>query len=115
MAKKSVPMMFRDEPAEVRFKEAKTIADLKNFGPMTTKTFLKAGIKTPQQFRKVGWKSAMKKLVAINPKNRHSLFAYAMIGALKNIEWNAISEADKLEAREFCASLKPEKKPSKKR
>jgi hypothetical protein len=107
--KKMRPKMFHDESPEEVFKTAKKISDLKNLGPATEKSFLQAGIKSAQTLRKIGWKKAMVKLVALNPKNRHSLFAYAIIGALKNQEWNAISESDKLEARSFCAKLKAAK------
>jgi len=100
------PRMFSDEPIEQVLTQAKKISDLKNLGPSSEVTFAKAGIKTAQQFIKMGWKKAMILLVKSNPKNRHSLFAYAIIGALKNLEWNGISEEDKKEAREFTASLK---------
>jgi hypothetical protein len=102
--------MFRDQPAEHILKQAKKITDLKNLGPMTEKNLAKAGIKTAQQFIKLGWKTTMKKLVAVDPKNRHSMFAYALIGALKNQDCNRISQEDKDEARKFVASLKPVKK-----
>jgi hypothetical protein len=103
--------MFRDESPEEVFKTAQKISDLKNLGPESEKSFTLAGIKNAAQFRKLGWQKTVKKLVQINPKNRHSLYAYALIGALKNQQWNQISERDKADAREFCASLKPEKKP----
>lgn len=102
--------MFRDEPAEQALARAQVISDLKNLGPQTEKYFLKAGIKTAAELRRLGWKKAMIKLVASNPKHRHSLFAYALIGALKNLDWNAIPDEEKKAAREFCASLKPAKK-----
>ena len=101
-----VPSMFRDEPAKQVLNKAKKISDLKNLGPETEKSFENAGIKTAQQFIKLGWKKAMIKLVNSNPKHRHSILAYALIGALTNIEWNAISEKEKLEAREFVKGLK---------
>lgn len=104
------PRMFSDEPIEVKLQSAKRISDLKNLGPATENQFLKAGIKSVSQFVKLGWKKSLQKLVKIDPKNRHSIFAYAMIGALQNKEWNAISESDKMEARNFTASLKPVKK-----
>lgn len=101
-----VPQMFRDEPAQDVLNKAKKISDLKNFGPETEKGFLKAGIKTPQQFIKMGWKKALQKLCKNNPKNAHSIFAYGMIGALKNQVWNSISDADKIEAQEFTKQLR---------
>lgn len=104
------PRMFRDEPVEERLTSAKKISDLKNLGPASEKEFAKAGIKSAGQFIKMGWKKALIKLVKSNPKNRHSLFAYALIGALTNKEWNGLSEAEKKEAREFTNSLKPQKK-----
>lgn len=101
------PRMFSDESFEEKLSKAQKISDLKNLGPTTEKGMQKAGIKTLDQFVKMGWKKAMIKLVAFNPKNRHSMFAYALIGALKNVDAFHISEDDKKEAREFCASLKP--------
>jgi hypothetical protein len=121
--KKSVikPQMFSDEPAEVLKEKAKKITDFKNFGPMMEKIFLKAGIKTPAQFIKLGWKKTMIKIGQVDPKFNHSMVAYTVIGALQNKMWNAISEDDKLQAREFMKSIreknaaKPKKKSSKRR
>lgn len=101
-----IPSMFSDEPAEQRIQRAKKISDLLNLGPVSEKEFHKAGIKTVSQFVKLGWKKTMVKLVKANRRNRHAVFAYAVIGALQNIEWNAISAADKEQARELMKSLK---------
>lgn len=109
------PKMFQDEPAELIFQQAQRISDLKNFGPMTEKTFKLAGITTVLQFRKLGWQKTMQKLVKSNPKSRHSIFAYAIIGALQNKMWNRIPESDKAAARAFCASLKEKSDKKKKR
>lgn len=101
------PQMFSDEPVEVVLQKATKISDLKNLGPESEKTFLKAGIKSPQQVFKLGWKKVMKKLYDSNPnKNGHSIFAYAVIGAVQGKIWNGISEQDKAEARQFMKSLK---------
>lgn len=99
------PRMFSDEPVEKALQKAQKISDLKNLGPKAEETFRKAGIKTAAQFVKLGWKKTMQKLVKSDPKNRHSLFAYALIGALTNREWNALSEKEKEEARNFVRSL----------
>jgi predicted flap endonuclease-1-like 5' DNA nuclease len=99
------PRMFSDEPAEEALVKAKNISDLKNLGPNAEKAFRKAGIKTANAFIKMGWKKAMIKLVKADPKNRHSMFAYALIGALQNKMWTGISESDKEEARNFVRSL----------
>ena len=100
------PQMFKDELAEDVFLQAKKISELMNLGPMSEKHFTAAGIDTPAQFRKLGWQRTMKKLVDSNPKHRHSLYAYALIGALQNTMWSRISAKNKAEARLFCASLK---------
>lgn len=110
---KMKPLMFRDESAAERFRQAKKISDLKNLGPETEKQFAKAGIKTVQQFQKLGWQGTIKKLVKANPKHLHSMYAYAIIGALENVEFNMISEANKKAAREFCAALREKHKKSK--
>lgn len=118
------PRMFSDEPAEEKLQKVKRISDFKNLGTEAEKTFVKAAIKTPQQVIKLGWKKTMEKLCKADPKNNHSIMAYAVIGALKNQMWNLISEEEKLEARKFMKSLrdkqankvsksKPKKKPSK--
>ncbi|QDK37243.1 TfoX/Sxy family DNA transformation protein [Bdellovibrio sp. NC01] len=104
------PRMFSDEPASVALNRAQKISDLKNLGPVAELEFIKAGIKTAPKFIDMGWQKAMVKLVKVNPKNRHSIFAYALIGALQNKEWNLISEDDKLAARQFVKSLAPDKK-----
>jgi hypothetical protein len=98
--------MFQDEDPKSALAKAKHITDLKNLGPATELEFKKAGIKTVKQFTKLGWRGSMKKLVSVNKKNRHSIFAYSLIGALNNVAWNAISEKDKLEARQFVAKLR---------
>lgn len=108
------PRMFSDESIEEKLSKAQKISDLKNLGPSTEQIMLKAGIKTLSQFVKMGWKKSMKKLVAYNPKTRHAMFAYALIGALKNVDAFHISEEDKKEAKDFCASLKPKPKSKKK-
>lgn len=100
------PSMFSDEPAQEKLKKAQKISDLKNLGPASETAFKKAGIKNVQQFIKLGWQKSFEKLVKSNPKNRHSIFAYALIGALQNIEWNQISETDKLAAKNLAKKLK---------
>lgn len=110
---KMKPLMFRDESAAERFRQAKKISDLKNLGPETEKQFAKAGIKTVQQFQKLGWQGAIRKLVKSNSKHLHSMYAYALIGALQNIEFNMISDKDKKAAREFCAALREKQKAKK--
>jgi hypothetical protein len=106
----ALPQMFRDEPIQKVISNAKKISDLKNFGPITEKEFHKAGIKTVNQLVKLGWKNTIKKLVKSNSKNCHSVFTYAIIGALKNIEWNRISESDKIQAKKFTNTLRKPKK-----
>lgn len=67
----SRPRMFGDEPVVERLKKASKISDLMNLGPATEKSLTKAGIKTVDQFVKLGWKKVLVKLVELNPKNRH--------------------------------------------
>lgn len=100
------PRMFADEPAAARVRSAKKISDLRNLGPVSEQGFRAAGIRTVDQFVKLGWQKAMAKLVRHNPKSCHSLYAYALIGALKNQDWNRISEEDKAAARKHCAELR---------
>lgn len=101
--------MFSDEPAELAIQRATKISDLKNLGPKAAESFHRAGIQSVDQFKKLGWKKALVKLIALDPKNRHTLYAYALIGALTNKEWNALPEEHKIEAKEFIHSLKPKK------
>lgn len=99
------PRMFSDEPADNALKKAQRISDLKNLGPKAEASFHKAGIKTVDQFAKLGWKKTLQKLVKSDPKNRHSIFAYALMGALANKDWGALSEGEREEARAFVRSL----------
>lgn len=107
------PRLFSDEPLEEKLQSAKKISDLKNLGAVSEREFHKAGIKTAQKFIQLGWKKALLKLIQVNPKNRHSIFAYALIGALTNKEWSRISESEKQEARDYVRSL-PTSKSTKK-
>ncbi len=102
--------MFADEPAEEKLSKVKRIIDFKNLGPETEKAFLKAGINSAKQFIALGWQKTMVKLSKENPKHIHSIFAYALIGALKNQVWNRISEEDKLAARQFTKKLREKTK-----
>lgn len=106
------PRMFSEESAEEVLKNAKKISDLKNLGTMTEKQFASIGLTSAQTYIKWGWKKTLKKLVEKNPKYRHSLFAYAMIGALTNTEFSRITDEEKAEARAFVKSLAPVKKKS---
>lgn len=110
-----VPQMFREDSVAEVLSKAKRISDLKNFGPETERSFIKAGIKTAPQFIEMGWKKALEKLYKKNPKNAHAIFAYAMIGALKNQMWNLISEEDKREAQAFAKELRLRDKNKKKK
>lgn len=109
------PRMFSDEPAHEVLNSASKISDLKNLGAVTEEAFKKAGIKTAQQFIKMGWKKALVLLVNQNPKSAHSLYAYALIGALKNQEFTRISDADKIEAQSFTKELRDKLKKKKKK
>ncbi|MNK12057.1 hypothetical protein D3C87_301130 [compost metagenome] len=109
------PRMFSDEPAEAILSTAQKITDFKNLGAVAEAQFHKAGIKTAQQFIKLGWKKTILKLIKVNPKNRHTMYAYTLIGALTNKEWNLISEQEKQEAREYMKSLAPKKEKKSKK
>lgn len=99
------PRMFSDEAPEKAFEKAVRISDLKNLGPKSENEFHKAGIKTVKQFLKLGWKQTMKKLAKSNPENRHSIFAYAVVGALTNRDWKALSKEERQEVQDFVRSL----------
>lgn len=100
------PQMFREDSAVEVLQQAKRLSDLKNFGPETEKALINAGIKTAPQFIKMGWKKALEQLCVKSPKYAHSIFTFAMIGALKNQMWNLISEEDKAEAKMFTKELR---------
>ncbi len=100
------PQMFSDVPAEIKLKTAVNISDLKNLGPVSEVTFKKIGITKVSQFAKLGWQKTMVLLAKSNKKHIHSLYAYALIGALKNQDWNAISEEDRKKARDFVQKIR---------
>jgi hypothetical protein len=102
----SKPLSFRDEPIEKVKQRAEKLSDLKNIGPESEKALTKAGICSVEIFFRWGWQKVFSKLVESNPKNRHAVFAYALIGAEKNTHWANISEADKSEARSLSQKLK---------
>lgn len=100
------PKMFSEDSAEEVLKKARKITDLKNLGPESERVFIQAGITTAPQLIRLGWKKAMIQICESDPKNNHSIFAYAVIGALQNKMWNLISEEDKKAARELMKSLR---------
>lgn len=100
------PRMFSEENAKARLAQAQSITDLKNLGPSSEKEFHRAGIKSAQQLLKMGWVKAYIQLVRHNPRNCHSMFAYAIIGAVQNIEWNRISIEEKHQAQKLSAELR---------
>ncbi|NUN05823.1 MAG: TfoX/Sxy family DNA transformation protein [Bdellovibrio sp.] len=107
------PRMFSDEPAQDALAKAVKITDLKNLGEVTERQFASVGIKTATQFIKLGWQKTMLKLVAKDPKYRHSMYAYALIGALTNTEFSRITDAQKEEARNFVHAIpRPNKNKS---
>lgn len=100
------PRMFSESETAIDLEKFDNISDLKNLGPASESEFLKAGIKTPKQFKKMGWKKALAKLVEVNPKNAHAIFAYALIGALNNKEWFRLSPEEKNEAQVFVKTFR---------
>lgn len=103
----SRPRMFSDDESKsIDFSLLNNISDLKNFGPSTEIHFRKAGIKTPEQFSKLGWKRTLLKLGESNVKHLHTMFAYALIGALENKHWFKLSEDEKREAVAYTKSLR---------
>lgn len=100
------PKMFSDELFEDRVKKAEKISDLKNLGPASEQAFAKANIYTAQQFVRLGWKKTYEKLVLSNKRNLHTVFAYALIGALTNKEWNRLSDEEKLNAKTYTQVLR---------
>lgn len=120
-----MPRMFSDEPAEEALSKAVKISDLKNLGTSAEKDFQSAGIKTPKQFIALGWQKTLLKLAKVNKKNLHTIYAYALIGALTNKEFSQISEDEKQQAKDFTKSIREankvkekkisKKKPAKKR
>lgn len=104
------PRMFSDEPVEDVLAKATKISDLKNLGATAEASFHQAGIKTPKQFFALGWKKTLVKLAAVNKKNLHAIYGYALIGALTNKEFNMISEEEKQEVREFTKSIREAEK-----
>ena len=114
----SVPHMFREESLSASdIKKLKKISDLKNLGPMAEKHFEKAGIKSPKDFINLGWKKSWEKLARSNINHSHTVYGYSLLGALKNIDWLAISAEEKEEAKRFAKELRSKfkSKQSKKR
>ncbi len=109
------PQIFNDESAESKLQRSKKISDLKNLGQVTERSLEAVKINTVKQFVKLGWKKTLVKLCESNHKNAHTIYAYALIGALKNIEWNQISDVDKKEAQEFTFELRKKLKKKKNR
>lgn len=104
------PMMFREEPAAEKLKKAKHLSDLRGLGPVLEKRLMQAGIRSVDQFVKMGWQKAAKRLVDLHPRHLHAMYAYVLIGALRNINLSDISEAEKKEAIALMATWRQQMK-----
>lgn len=102
------PKMFSDDILDLNKAktEFKNISDFKNLGPESEKHFHQVGIKTPKKFIELGWKKTWDKLVSGNINRSHTLYGYALIGALENKQWNGISDEKKKEASDFAKQLR---------
>jgi nucleotidyltransferase/DNA polymerase involved in DNA repair len=87
--------MFSAPTAARKKAQSERLSSLPNLGPVMEKALNRAGIQTVSQFRTLGWRATVKKLVKIHPRYRHSIYAQVLIGALKNQIWHQISDADK--------------------
>ena len=102
-----VPQMFRDEPLSTeKAATFKKISDFKNLGPESEKHFKAAGIKSPHQFIQLGWQKTWFKLAQNNKKHAHTLYGYALIAALQNKDWGALTENEKQQAKDYAKEIK---------
>lgn len=104
------PRMFSDEPIQEKLKAAVRISDLKNLGASAERAFKDVGIVKASQLVEMGWKKAMLKLIAHDPKHNHLIFARAIIGALQNKDWLALDAADLQDAKIFLQEQRNKKK-----
>lgn len=108
------PQIFSDQDYDLsQLKHFKKISDFKNLGAESVRTFEKVGIMNGAQFVQLGWKKTWEKLALLNYKNTHTLFGYAIIGALENKSWLELTVEQKNEASEFAKKLRLKLKPKK--
>lgn len=109
------PMMFREELPAEKLKKARRLSDLLGLGPVMEKRMIQAGIRSVEHFVKMGWQEAAKRLVDLHPRHLNAIYAYVLIGALGNVGFNEISEAEKKEAVALMAQWRQEMKAAKKK
>lgn len=73
---------------------------LVNIGPFLEKQLKQIGIETEEQLREVGSRDAWLKIKEIDPSACYNRLC-ALEGAIRNIRWHDLSDADKKKLKDF--------------
>lgn len=82
------------------------IEQARNLGPITAAELRRAGIRTVEDLRAMGWQEAWAKLVDVFPNRRNANMGYALAGADLDIDWRELPPAVKAEVLARLARLR---------
>lgn len=82
------------------------IIKAKNLGPQVEKELAKLGITTLEQIKDIGWEKMCFEYAQAYPNRLNLNLFYAILGAVKNIDWRELKPSDKEKAKELLLALK---------
>lgn len=82
------------------------IIEARNLGPKSVELLESLDIYTLEELVERGWEDVFLMLAQAYPEYLNLNFAYAMIGAIKDIHFNDVSKTDKEDARIYVKQLK---------
>ena len=78
----------------------------RNLGPTTAAVMRRAGIKTVEDLRALGWQEAWARVVEMFPNRRNANMGYSLAGADLDIDWRRLPPEVKAEVKAMLARLR---------
>ena len=85
------------------------IASARNLGPKTAIELAAVGIETLEVLRELGFEEALDRVVQTFPERININMAYALLGAIEDVDWRALSPSSKAQATSAIKRLKAER------
>lgn len=82
------------------------IAKARNLGPQTAIELDAVGINTREELIEVGWEEAFARVAELFPKRLHLTMAYALIGAIEDLDWRSIPPDLQARAKKLVAAMR---------
>ncbi|MBM3755694.1 MAG: hypothetical protein FJW38_17125 [Acidobacteria bacterium] len=66
------------------------IEDARNLGPKSAAVLRRAGVRTVEDLREMGWQEAWARVVEIFPNRRNTNMGYGLAGACLDVDWRKL-------------------------